>query len=170
MKALDTIRSALLIADRGTMLLLEDMRNAALTAPTPRGGNHPLWVAGHLAFVEAGVRSVIFGEPHPLEKWAPLFAAGTQPKAEASAYPPFDDVVAAYREHRERNLQLLEQLGDAGLDRPTVAPPPGLEQVMRTAGDSLLLLALHQMNHRGQLADARRAAGREPLFTPGRAK
>jgi hypothetical protein len=28
-------------------------------------------------------------------------------------------------------------------------------------------MAIHQMNHRGQVADARRAAGRQPIFTPG---
>jgi len=30
-----------------------------------------------------------------------------------------------------------------------------------------LVIAIHQANHRGQLADARRAAGRQPVFTPG---
>lgn len=168
MKAIDVIRNAMAISDRATMQLIEDMRDAPLAQPTPCGGNHPLWVLGHITFIEAGMPAILFGEPHPLERWAPLFAPGSEPAPDASAYPPFDEVLAAYRDLRARNLQFLEQLGDAGLDRPTVSPPPGLEHVMRTAADAFLLMALHQMNHRGQVADARRAAGRKPVFTPGR--
>ena len=52
------------------------------------------------------------------------------------------------------------------VERPTKSPPRGLEKMMRTAGETFLLIALHQMSHRGQVADARRAAGRKPIFTP----
>ena len=167
MKAMDLIRNAMEMCERGTMMLIEDMRDAPLTQPTPRGGNHPLWVLGHITFVEAGVPSILFGEPHPLERWAPLFAPGSEPIADASAYPSFDEVLRAYRAVRARNLKILEELGEEGLDRPTTAPPRGLEDAMRTAGDTFFVLALHQMNHRGQVAYARRALGRKPLFTPG---
>lgn len=168
MKAIDLIRAALQRAEHGILSLIEDMRDAATTAPTPRGGNHPLWVLGHITFVEGGIARIILGEPHALEKWAPLFAPGTEVKADASAYPPFDEILATYKQLRQRNLQLLEEIGEEGLDRPTVSPPPGMEKVMKTIGETFMLVALHQMNHRGQVADARRAAGREPMFTPGR--
>jgi len=167
MKAIDAIRTVLAVSDRATLRLIEYMHDAPLTHPTPRGGNHPLWVLGHITFIEAGLPHILFGDPHPLERWAPLFAPGTEPLKEASAYPSFDELLRAYREARARNLQILEQLGESGLDRPTKAPPLGLEEAMRTAGDTFLLLALHQMNHRGQVADARRALGRKPMFTPG---
>jgi uncharacterized damage-inducible protein DinB len=168
MKAIDLIRAAMQRCERATMQLIEDMRDAPLTQPTPRGGNHPLWVLGHLTFIEAGLPRILFGEPHPLERWAPIFAPGIEPSMDPSAYPPFDEVLKAYHTARARNLQILEQLGDAGLDQPTKSPPAGLEQAMRTAGETFLLMAMHQMNHRGQVADARRAAGRKPVFTPGR--
>jgi uncharacterized damage-inducible protein DinB len=45
--------------------------------------------------------------------------------------------------------------------------PQGLEKFMRTAGDVFVTIAMHQMGHRGQIADARRVAGRKPVFTPG---
>jgi hypothetical protein len=35
---------------------------------------------------------------------------------------------------------------------------------MATFGSSLLLIALHQMVHYGQIADSRRVAGRKPLM------
>ena len=44
MKAMELIQTALQISDQGITRLVEDMRDAPLTFPTPRGGNHPLWV------------------------------------------------------------------------------------------------------------------------------
>jgi uncharacterized damage-inducible protein DinB len=167
MKAIDVVRNALQISDSAMMQLIEDMSDAPLTQPTPRGGNHPLWILGHITFIEGNVPHVLFGEPNPVARWAPLFAPGTEPTADASAYPPFDELVHTYRDLRARNLQILEQLGEAGLDRPTKSPPRGLEHVLGTVGQSFLTIALHQMSHRGQVADARRVAGRKPVFTPG---
>lgn len=64
-------------------------------------------------------------------------------------------------------MKLLAEIGESGLDRPSKAPPKGLEDSLRTTGRTFLVIALHQMSHRGQVADARRAAGRKPMFTPG---
>jgi uncharacterized damage-inducible protein DinB len=166
MKAIDIIRTALNTSDKATLQLIEDMRDAALTQPTPRGGNHPLWVLGHITLVEGNVPHVLFGEPNPVANWAPLFAPGTEPRADTAAYPSFEEVLRTYRDLRERNLKILEEIGEDGLDRPTVAPPKGLEDVLGTAGKAFLVIALHQMSHRGQVADARRTAGRKPVFTP----
>jgi uncharacterized damage-inducible protein DinB len=142
------------------------MRDSALTQPTPRGGNHPLWVLGHITYIEGNLARVLFGEANPVDHWAPMFAPGTEPTANASAYPSFDEVLSTYKKLRARNMKLLEDLGEAGLDRPTKAPPRGLEELLETAGKTFLMTAIHQMNHRGQLADCRRAAGRSPTFTP----
>jgi uncharacterized damage-inducible protein DinB len=167
MQAIDSIHFALQIGDQATIGLIEDMRDAPLTAPTSRGGNHPLWVLGHLTLVEGNIPHVLFGEPNPVAKWAPLFAAGTEPTSDPSAYPAFEEVVRTYRDLRARNLKTLEQIGEAGLDRPTKNPPRGLEKALDTFGHTFLTIALHQMNHRGQICDARRALGRKPVFTPG---
>src|SRR5881227_1581023 len=106
MKAIDLIRKALMMSERSTMMLIEDMRDAPLTSPTSRGGNHPLWVLGHITFIEGNLPHVLFGEPNPVEHWAPLFAAGTDPKPDMAAYPPFDEILRTYRDLRERNLQI----------------------------------------------------------------
>ncbi|HEY7087059.1 MAG TPA: DinB family protein [Tepidisphaeraceae bacterium] len=169
MKAIDVIRTAMQVGENATMRLIEDMQDAPLTHPTSQGGNHPLWVLGHLTWVEGEVPRMLFGEPNPVEKWTPLFAPGTQPTADSSRYPSFDELLRTYRDVRARNLKILDELGDAGLDRPPKSPPPGLEEAFRTAGNVFLIFAMHQMNHRGQVADSRRAAGRKPMFTPGRA-
>jgi hypothetical protein len=166
MKAIELVRWALENTDGLTSRLIEDMRDAPLTRPTSSGGNHPLWILGHLALVEGALPQILFGEANPVEHWGPLFAPGTQPMANATAYPSFDEVLDTYRDLRAKNLRLLDEIGDAGLDRAPKAVPPGFEDEMRTIGRTFLTIAQHQMLHLGQITDARRAAGRKPLFRP----
>jgi hypothetical protein len=47
----------------------------------------------------------------------PLFASGTQPTADVSAYPASDEVPNTYVDLRAKNLERLDEFGDAGLDR-----------------------------------------------------
>jgi uncharacterized damage-inducible protein DinB len=168
MKAIDLIRWAMQMTDQATANLVKDMREHPLTQPTPGakggGGNHPVWTLGHLCVIEGGIPRILLGEKSPVEHWEPLFAAGTRPKSDASAYPSFDELLRTYRDLRARNLKLLDQLGEAGLDRVPKQVPPGFEDAMSTAGHTLLLITLHNMVHYGQIADARRAAGHKPLF------
>ena len=164
MTAIETIRWVLRQTNEWVSGAAEDLRDVPLVQPTPRGGNHPLWVMGHLAVVEGTVRQILFGEPNPLEHWKPLFWQGTTPTTDAGAYPPYDEVLATYRDLQVRNLARLDAIREGDLDRTPAAAPPGLEEEMDTMGHTLLGLALHQMSHVGQLADARRAAGKAPRF------
>ena len=79
MKAIDVIRTSLAMCESSTMSLIEDMRDAPMTQPTPRGGNHPLWVLGHITYVEGRIPQILYGEKNPVEHWAPLFAPGSEP-------------------------------------------------------------------------------------------
>jgi hypothetical protein len=56
-------------------------------------------------------------------------------------YPQFDELIRAYREVRKQNLALLDEIGDAGLDGPTINPPPGLEKQFGTAGQVFATIA-----------------------------
>ena len=84
MKAIDTVRWVMRKADEWVSSGAGELRDAALVQPTPRGGNHPLWIVGHLALVEGMVPEVLFGEPNPVEHWKPLFDRGTTPTTDAS--------------------------------------------------------------------------------------
>ena len=168
MQAIELIRWAMQLTDEGTAQLVADLRECPLTPSTPGAkggdGNHAIWLLGHLAFIEANLPSALFGEPNALEHWAPLFASGTRPSADASVYPSFDEVLSTYRDLRKRNLKLLDDLGEAGLARVPKAPPPGFEGTMKSFGHTFLLIALHNMVHYGEIADARRVAGYKPLM------
>src|SRR5262249_43939248 len=144
--------------------LIDDMSDAPFAQPTSNGGNHPLWILGHLTLVEGLVPKVLFGEANKVEKWAPVFGIGTEVVADPGKYPPFAEVRARYESLWQANLQRFQSFTEADLDKPTAWQPPGLEKALPTYGLAMLTLALHKMSHRGQLADARRAAGRKPLF------
>lgn len=163
MKAIEAIRMAFAVSERSAMSLIEDLRNDSLAQPFDRA-NHALWTLGHLTVAEGLVPTVLFGEASPVAHWEKLFAPGTQPSASAADYPPFDEVLATFKKLRVRNLQILEELGEEGLSQPSKQPWPGLEELQSTAGKALLLIALHQMFHGGQMADVRRALGRAPIF------
>ena len=151
-----------------TAQLAEDLRNSPLTRNTPGGkageGNHAIWLLGHLSFIEGNLASALFGEPNPVERWAPLFAPGTRPEVDANKYPSFDEVLKTFRDLHARNVKLLDEIGESGLDRVPKSPPPGFEQLMKTFGHTFLLITLHNMMHNGEIADARRVAGFKPFM------
>jgi uncharacterized damage-inducible protein DinB len=161
----DAIRFALTVSNGAVLSVIDEVSGAATTFPTPNGGCHPLWVLGHLTLVEGSIPAILFGDKNPAAEWEQHFGKGTEPVADARAYPPFAEVREKYLQLREQNLKLLESLSEADLDKPTKAPPKGLEHEFATYGQSFLVLALHQTMHRGNVTDARRAAGRAALAT-----
>ena len=145
--------------------LIEDMKDAPLTFPTSKGGNHPLWVLGHLAYSEGGIlQEMMLGESNPLAQWKEIFAAGSVPVSEADKYPPFDEVMAKFQEVHQANMALLDSLSEAELDTPSKGCPPGYEGFFGTYRQCFQMVANHLLMHCGQVADARRAAGRKPLM------
>jgi uncharacterized damage-inducible protein DinB len=161
----DAIKFALTVSNGAVLSVIDEMSGAATTFPTPNGGCHPLWVLGHLTLVEGSIPAILFGDQNPAAEWEQHFGENSKPVADPSAYPPFAEIREKYRQLREQNLKLLESLSEADLDKPTKAPPKGLEREFTTYGQSFLTLALHQAMHRGNVTDARRAAGRAAVAT-----
>jgi hypothetical protein len=159
------LRAALRFGDQFAAAL-SDMKDAPLTRPGGWGGNHPMWIAGHLAVVEGRLHKMLLGTANPLEHWKPLFDWGTTPGDDAAAYPPFDAVLGAFTALRAKTYAHLDTLDDAALQRPVAVPTP-TDIGLNTVGQTLLTIAMHQCLHAGEAMVARRAAGRAPFFTPG---
>ena len=164
MKALDLIRWALEFTEAGLTQLVSDMRDKPMTQPTSAGGNHPIWVLGHLAYVEGAVANIMFGVPNPVEHWEKLFGTGSKPTTNAADYPSFDELLKTFRELRAKNLKRLVDVGEAGLDAVPKNVPDIFKDVMTSVGKTYLLIALHQNVHYGEICDARRVAGLKPLL------
>jgi len=167
MKAIEAIRTTLGFADQGVRFL-ETMKDAPLVQPGPFGGNHAMWIVGHLTIAEGRLHKILFGSPNPVEHWKFLFDWGSEPKTDPSAYPRFEEVLQTYRRLREKTVAFLDEIGDQGLDQPTKMPPPGLEAPFATVGKAVMTIAMHQTFHNGEAAVARRASGQQPIFIPSK--
>ncbi|HZZ29460.1 MAG TPA: DinB family protein [Pirellulales bacterium] len=164
MKTVDFIRKGLEGSARGALLLVDDMKDAPLTFPTPKGGNHPLWVMGHMAHTEGSlVQHIMLGRPNPVAHWGELFGMKSEPTADAGRYPSLDEIREKFLELRAETMKLLDTLSDADLDQPAKGCPPEMKEFVGTYWQCFLIIIFNTMTHRGQVADARRAAGRKPL-------
>lgn len=105
----------------------------------------------------------MLAEPNPLAEWEDLFD-GTDTSGDVSQYPPFDQVLAKCREMREWTVTVLDSLSEDDLDRVSANAPEGYEETFGTYRLCLQYVADHWYMHRGQLADARRAAGVERMW------
>lgn len=159
MQSIDLIRHNLKQSRERVLAGVEEMREHAVVFPTRNGGGHTLWVLGHLAYIEElVVRTFMRGEANPLAEWEEIFD-GADTMGDISQFPPFDEVLARCREVRESTLVLLDSLSEADLDRSSARVPEGFADTFGTYRLCLQYAADHWYMHRGQLADARRAAG-----------
>jgi len=158
-QSIDLIRENLIQSRERVLARVEEMREHAMVFPTPKGGAHTLWTLGHLAYIEATVIHVLMlGEVNPLAHWEEVFD-GADVSGDALVFPPFDDVLATCRDARTSTLALLDTLSEADLDHVSAKAPKGFENTFGTYRKCLQYVADHWYMHRGQLADARRAAG-----------
>lgn len=164
MKATESIKISLDNSRNWGLGLLLDMKGSALTQPTSNGGNHPLWVLGHLTHSESHLLDVfIQGGENRFPDLADAFGMGTEPSTDASNYPSFDELMAKNEQIRAAVIEYVDSLSDADLDKPTNAPEEQAD-FFGTVGAALNAMTIHFAFHTGQVADARRAAGRPPLM------
>ena len=165
MHAIDVIRASLVQSFEWNKMLAEDLRDAPLVFPTANGGNHASWVVGHAATAQSALRSFITGGPSSLTKWDKILGGGSIPTDDPNTYPAYGELLETWYHQYEATLSLLDTFDDAMLDKP----PRGLPEKFRddpgfqSIGHVFLFIAMHEMSHRGQLADVRRALGRPVL-------
>ena len=164
MESIELIRGNLRRSRDRALARVEEMRDHCVVVPTRNGGGHTLWTLGHLAYIEAlVVRTFMLGEANPLAAWEDTFD-GADVSGDISRFPPFDEVLARCRQEREATVALVDSLSEANLDRVSAMTPAGFEDTFGTYRLCLQYLADHWYMHRGQLADARRAAGLERMW------
>lgn len=144
--------------------LIEDLHDQPLALPTSRGGNHALWVTGHITFTLAWVvDEFLEGRPNRLQHWKELFDTGTEPVADAAAYPTFNEVLQTCHACHQECVDLLNATSEEELD-DKVDCPDGFESFVGTKRLCFRTIANHWLFHFGQLADIRRSLGRKRLM------
>ena len=164
MTAIEFIKLNLKLGQERIHNLLQGIEGHELTTPISGGGNHALWIVGHLAWAEGSlIGKFVRGESNPLESWTPLFGIGSKPEPDAGKYPALCELISHWNRLCAATMDLLSSLQDADLDRPSKAPPERAA-IFGTIGHCLAMIGNHQSFHAGQIADARRAAGLKPVF------
>lgn len=146
-----------------TMPLMEDLRTAPLMPPTP-GGNHAHWIVGHLLFSEGRFQQIMNGGENQFAALESDFGGQSIPKSDGRGYQSFQDLLNALKLQHQAAISVLQSLTESDLDRRCQDCPPGFEPFFGTVRHVFLMRSMHWMIHRGQLADCRRAAGREPML------
>ncbi len=164
MNTIDFIKMSLESSKGWAMGLIGDMQDSPLTQPTSNGGNHPLWVIGHLARAESDLLDgFILGKPNRFPDLESTFGMGSTPTTDESQYPSMDELMGKFEEVRAASLAHLDTLSEADLDKPSHAPEE-FGAFFGTVGACYAAMTTHVSFHAGQVADARRAAGRSPLM------
>ena len=164
MQSIELIRDNLIKSRDRVLSRIEDMRDHCLVFPTPKGGCHTLWILGHLAYIEALVIcDFMLGKVHPLQEWQVPFD-GSDVSGNATDYPNFEEVLSKCREMRGSTLTLLDSFSEEDLDKKSVNAPEDFADTFGTFRLCLQYVSDHWYMHRGQLADARRAAGLERMW------
>ncbi|MEZ6105852.1 MAG: DinB family protein [Pirellulaceae bacterium] len=132
-------------------------RSARLTpdAAFGTGGNHAMWIAGHLLVSDHGFQAMMTGAEHARPELKPMFAGGSTPTTNADDYPPFARMLEDLQGSNEAILAWLDGMTEDDLDQPSKLVPPGFEPFFGTWRQVFAMRPLHWAMHRGQLADCR---------------
>ena len=163
MNSIDYIKMSLQASRSMLIPMIEDMKDAPLTQPTPNGGNHPLWILGHVTCAEAGIfDGFILGQRNRFADMNESFGVGSKPTTNADDYPSVDELMAKFEEIRTVIMGYLDSISEADLANPSNAPEK-FGPKFATIGGCLIALTLHPVFHAGQVADSRRVLERSPL-------
>lgn len=164
MNTIEFIRNGLESSRGWALGLLQDVQDAPLTFPTAAGGNHPLWVLGHLVYSEGWLfDDCIMGRDSRFADWGELFGPKSTAVADAAKYPAMSDLFGSWEKIRNDAVSHLGQLTTDDLDRSSNAPAE-YGPMFGTVGACYGAMIGHVHFHTGQVADARRALGRQPVF------
>ena len=105
----------------------------------------------------------MLGEPNPLADWEAMFD-GSRVAHDGEQFVSFDHALAECRRTRASTISMLDSLDEGSLDGPSNNNPDGTDKIFGTYRRCFQYSADHWFMHRGQLADARRAAGLERMW------
>ena len=132
-----------------------------LHQPVP-GGNHALWIIGHLAWCDDLFWSQIGGfESTSPAEWKGIFGDGSTPSANASDYPPIDEMKRTFDRNRETLLGWLDGFDDAKLAEPL---PDDWKSFAPTYEALIATMAAHEGVHIGQATVIRKSLGMKPAI------
>jgi uncharacterized damage-inducible protein DinB len=148
---------ALAFARRYLNGLLEEFPADKLTAQPVAGGNHAMWIVGHLAYCDDLFMAHLGGPASTFpQEWMPLFKDGSEPVDDPSRYPAPGELRKVLDERREALMAWMEGLSDEKLAEPL---PGDFSGFASCYGELMSTMAAHECLHAGQLTVVRKALG-----------
>ncbi|QDT42180.1 DinB superfamily protein [Gimesia alba] len=126
------------------------------------GGNHALWVMGHLAFADDLFVSAFLNEPSGLpEGHYERFSNGSIPSNNPADYPGREEMLELMQTARDRFIKWAQTLEEDALwqDSPEAVAP-----IAENAITAVHALSQHDFLHAGELATIRTSLGMKPVF------
>jgi len=124
--------------------------------------NHAAWTIGHLAWANNNGIVLLGGEPVIPPQWNDLFATGTKPAADRSAYPSKVELLTTLE---SSHVRLAEAWQHASAEALAKSPPERMAAAFPTLGHMLAgLMTGHYGSHIGQFSAWRRALGMPSAF------
>lgn len=112
------------------------------------GGPHGLWIAGHLAYYEAGAVNLYKGlEGNPLSSWKDAFGNGSACHDDRSRYSDPGEILERLNSGRQEARKAIAALSDADLDRSV----HNERLAIRDLQSQIEFLIWHDSHHAAQL-------------------
>ena len=113
------------------------------------GGPHGLWIAGHLAYYEAGTLRLYTGlDANPLASWKERFGNGSDCLDDPTAYSDPAGILDLLEKGRGANREAISAMNDADLD----ASVPANERLkIRDVQSQIEFMVWHDSHHAAQL-------------------
>ncbi len=149
--------AALNFARNWTLELLSDIPQDKLTHQPCAGGNHALWIAGHIAYADDIFMTHVGNKPARFsDSWVKLFGMETTPQADAGVYPTLSELTNALADNREGLLAWFSSMGAEDLAKPL---PEDWRSFAANQGILMSTIAWHEGLHAGQLTVVRKSLG-----------
>ncbi len=164
MKATDSIKLALENSKNFSEALFKDMSDQPFARTRPGAGQHAYWLLGHIVVSESFLLDQsLLGKPNRFESWLPYFDFRTEAAEQGNGAPTYEELIEAMGSIRQSTIEHIESLTDDDLDKQCCEVSEDRPK-FQSVGDCLNTISWHMVFHTGQVASARAAAGRDPLF------
>jgi len=164
MNATESIQLALQHSKNFSEALFKDMADQPFARTRPGVGQHAYWLLGHIVVSESFLLDQsLLGKPNRYESWLQYFDFRTASKDQIDGAPSYEDLIEAMGSIRQSTMDHLDTLSDGDLDKPCCEASEN-RPTFQSVGDCLNTISWHMVFHTGQVASARAAAGRDPLF------
>lgn len=116
--------------------------------------NHALWIVGHLAYVDNSFLKMLSPADADDRAWLGLFAPESEPSDDPSNYPSLAELLAYFRERREKTLAYFDRQTEESLAQPV---PAGAPPMFTDIASVFEVMTFHEAMHMGQITVARQA-------------